>query len=81
MTNEQAAARQAAHECLLPEAVATLSVARAQITEDRDALYACHRNYANGKVEDSLARAALRQYDKIIKRIDDLLARAKEQQQ
>lgn len=81
MTNTQAAERQAAHECLITEAVAVLTAAREQIAEDREALFACHRSFATGKVEDRLACAALRQYDKTIARIDNVLARAKEKQQ
>ena len=59
-----------------PAMLKALRMARGQVAEDREALFACHKSHASGKVEDALGKAALRQYDRILMQIDDAIDEA-----
>lgn len=76
MTADQAAARQAAHENVVGEMASVLRAARAQITEDREALLVGHRSFATGRIEDGPARKALARYDALLAKIDSVITKA-----
>lgn len=53
-----------------PRLLDALRAARRQVAEDRDGLIAGHKNFATGRIEDDLGRAALRRYNAVLARID-----------
>lgn len=74
---EEAARANAALIAAAPSLMRVVLAARTVIAEDREALFNCHQSPVTRTVDDDLGKAALANYDAVLRDIDEVIAKVR----